>query len=181
MSGEHIKYFSYEVELDDSDGNDPRDWDNTGCMVCFHGKYNLGDDTDYTADMFDSWDELKDRIILDHAPITQIQPLYLYDHSGITMSTSPFSCRWDSGQVGWIFTCEKDAKQSWLEGEVETYSKYLEGEVYWYGVYEHVPCSEGDYHTELVESCGGFFDVEQAEAEAKALKEDYEQKESEEE
>ena len=31
--------------------------------------------------------------------------LYLYDHSGITMScgtANPFSCPWDSGQVGWI-------------------------------------------------------------------------------
>ena len=31
-----------------------------------------------------------------------ILPLYLYDHSGITISTGPFSCPWDSGQVGWI-------------------------------------------------------------------------------
>lgn len=29
-------------------------------------------------------------------------PLYLYDHSGITMNTTGFSCPWDSGQVGWI-------------------------------------------------------------------------------
>ena len=35
-------------------------------------------------------------------------PLYLYDHSGITMSISPFSCPWDSGQVGWIY-CTPDA------------------------------------------------------------------------
>ena len=27
-------------------------------------------------------------------------PLYLYDHSGITMNTTGFSCPWDSGQVG---------------------------------------------------------------------------------
>ena len=27
-------------------------------------------------------------------------PLYLFDHSGITMNTSGFSCPWDSGQVG---------------------------------------------------------------------------------
>ena len=28
-----------------------------------------------------------------------ILPLYLYDHSGITMNTCGFSCPWDSGQV----------------------------------------------------------------------------------
>jgi hypothetical protein len=32
-----------------------------------------------------------------------ILPLYLYDHGGITISCSPFSCPWDSGQVGWIY------------------------------------------------------------------------------
>jgi len=31
-----------------------------------------------------------------------ILPLYLYDHSGITMNTTGFSCGWDSGQVGYI-------------------------------------------------------------------------------
>lgn len=32
-----------------------------------------------------------------------ILPLYLYDHGGITISTRPFSCPWDSGQVGYIY------------------------------------------------------------------------------
>ncbi|MFA5375934.1 MAG: hypothetical protein WC455_09345 [Dehalococcoidia bacterium] len=36
-----------------------------------------------------------------------ILPLYLYDHSGITMSTGRFSCPWDSGQVGFIY-CTKE-------------------------------------------------------------------------
>jgi hypothetical protein len=40
---------------------------------------------------------LKDYVIL---------PLYLYDHSGISMNTSGFSCGWDSGQVGFIY-CER--------------------------------------------------------------------------
>ena len=29
-------------------------------------------------------------------------PVYLYDHGGITISTSPFSCPWDSGFFGII-------------------------------------------------------------------------------
>ncbi len=36
-----------------------------------------------------------------------ILPLYLYDHSGITMNTSGFHCNWDSGQVGWIYASKK--------------------------------------------------------------------------
>jgi len=36
-----------------------------------------------------------------------ILPLYLYDHGGITMNTGGFSCRWDSGQVGWIYASKE--------------------------------------------------------------------------
>ena len=40
-----------------------------------------------------------------------ILPLYLFDHSGITMNTTGFNCRWDSGVVGWVYAnhdeCEK--------------------------------------------------------------------------
>ena len=35
-----------------------------------------------------------------------ILPVYMYDHSGVTINTGGFSCGWDSGQVGWIY-CEK--------------------------------------------------------------------------
>jgi len=40
-------------------------------------------------------------------------PLYLYDHSGITMSTGSFSCPWDSGQVGFIYVTKERAHQEW--------------------------------------------------------------------
>lgn len=75
-------------------------------------------------------------------------PLYLYDHSGITMSTSSFSCRWDSGQVGFIYvTKEKLCKEyrwkkitkrrkekiyGYLKNEVKTYDDYLTGQVFGY-------------------------------------------------
>lgn len=71
-----------------------------------------------------------------------VLPLYLYDHSGITMNTTGFSCGWDSGQVGYIYvtkyTWVKETKQEFsqeaarkaLEAEVETYDHYLTGEVY---------------------------------------------------
>ena len=41
-----------------------------------------------------------------------ILPLYLYDHSGITMNTCGFSCPWDSGQVGWIYASAMDSSFS---------------------------------------------------------------------
>ncbi len=40
-------------------------------------------------------------------PYLAVLPLWLYDHSGITISCGervyPYNDRWDSGQVGWIF------------------------------------------------------------------------------
>lgn len=40
-----------------------------------------------------------------------ILPLYLYDHSGLTMNTCGFSCPWDSGQVGWIYCSHKKMEE----------------------------------------------------------------------
>ncbi len=44
-------------------------------------------------------------------PYAEWLPLWLYDHSGITMScgtrSGQFADRWDSGQVGWIVTLKK--------------------------------------------------------------------------
>lgn len=72
-------------------------------------------------------------------------PVYLIDHSGITLSTTPFQNRWDSGQAGWIWTTKekacrvtgiKDISQErmkeYLESEVTRYSKYLTADVYGY-------------------------------------------------
>ena len=42
--------------------------------------------------------------LLDEADGYAMLPLYLYDHSGITMNTTGFNDRWDSGQVGFIYT-----------------------------------------------------------------------------
>ncbi len=51
-----------------------------------------------------------------------ILPLYLYDHGGITMSTGPFSCRWDSGQVGWIYAEKKKFIEETGYTETELFS-----------------------------------------------------------
>ncbi len=78
--------------------------------------------------------------------------LYLYDHSGLTMNTTGFSCGWDSGQVGMIVVSKEKAREAWgwkiltrdrvqrvldtLDEEVKEYAQYLEGEVYGFRVFE---------------------------------------------
>jgi hypothetical protein len=65
----------------------------------------------------------------------------MYDHSGITISYKPFSCPWDSGQIGWIFVNKDqvrrefgvkriskkvmDKVRSVLIAEIEDYNEYL--------------------------------------------------------
>ena len=92
--------------LADYDAESPREWDNAGHMVCWHRHYNLGDKHKF-YDPEDFEETAKDWKGNDR--IAVILSLYLYDHSGITMSCSPFSCPWDSGQVGYIYLTRGDA------------------------------------------------------------------------
>jgi len=112
---------------------DPRTaWDNLGTMICFHRTYMLGDKHD-----FNSPDDVN---LKDYAVVL---PLFLYDHSGITIRTAPFSCTWDSGQVGWIVIDTETIKKKYgvkritkklieevtdiLMSEVKVYDDYLTG------------------------------------------------------
>lgn len=148
----------------------PREWDNLGTMVCFHSRYNLGDiDHGYKSTDFESWKELKDHLESKGAVV--ILPLYLYDHSGITMSTTPFGDRWDSGQVGFIYiTKDKilseygntdpetiDKVTKYLENEVKTYDQYLTGEIYGFEIVKIESCNYGHNHETIEDSCHGFY------------------------
>jgi len=171
---EKYKKMGYTVEIhNDPYPDNPRDWDNLSVMVCFHGRYGLGDKAHgYNQNDFNSWGELKKQIKKDHNPVILL-PLYMYDHSGITIRTTPFDCHWDSGQIGFVFIprlkalieyggkivsakmkghCQKVALD-----EVDTYDKYLRGEMYGF-----IVRADG----EEIESCWGFFDLEEAKADA---------------
>ena len=171
-----MKKFELEIEQDSSPDS-PRTWDNLGTMVCFHKRYNLGDKTDYRSSDYDSWDELRQGIIENEGEVFML-PLYLYDHSGITISTRPFNCPWDSGQVGYIFVSKNKVKKEgideskvidYLKGEVETYDQYLTGDVWGYRIYEVETCSLGHEHKTLVDSCWGFYGEEDCRVEAESI------------
>ncbi len=172
-----------EIFQDDS-YNSPRTWDPLGTMVCFHRRYNLGDKHDYNKDDYSTWTEMKEAIIEgENAKI--ILPLYLYDHSGITISTGSFSCGWDSGQVGWIFASEDRIKKEcnvdvitddvldkvtkMLEGEVETYDQYLTGDVYGYRISKIDKCNHGHEHKDEIDSCWGFYGMDSVEEAGKEM------------
>ena len=153
--------YTYEIEHDTSEADDPTEWDNIGHMVTWHRRYSLGHEqprqepADWAA-------EFKRK-----HPNAVILPLYLYDHGGITISTSEFSCPWDSGQIGYIYTTLERAQEmgfNWkrlnkkrrdqleadLESDVKTYDQYLRGEVSCYKIKD----SNGD----IVDSGHGYYD-----------------------
>jgi hypothetical protein len=139
------------------DPADPRvDCDSFGKMVCFHRRYRLGDKHKWESpEVFHESDEFRKAIVK--------LPLYLYDHSGITMRTFPFECSWDSGQVGYIIaTMEqyklltgkksinkavKEKLTKFLINEVKVYDQFLQGEVYDLEVNGEIVCC-GFYGTE---------------------------------
>lgn len=96
-------------------------------------------------------------------------PLYVYDHSGMTISTSPFYCPWDSGQVGWIYCTIETAKKKLghtdrkkieeaLKAEVKVYDQYLRGDVYGFILKEKKSCEScGAVKLEDIDACWGFF------------------------
>lgn len=49
--------------------------------------------------------------------IMAILPLYLFEHSGIALSTNDFNDRWDSGQIGYVFMTKKQAKEMDIKDE----------------------------------------------------------------
>lgn len=166
----------YKLEIyPDTDPINPRDknWTdcNLGAMICFHKRYIIGDEHSYNSDDYNSWDDIEKQLIKDYKNDI-ILPIYMYDHSGQTINTTGFSCRWDSGQIGFIILdraqllkthgvkrISKDFKQKlfdYLIDEVSTYDKYMTGDVWGYVITDE----EGI----CVSSCGGYYgrdDVEQ--------------------
>jgi hypothetical protein len=169
----------YKIEIfQDEDPRSPREDDNLGTMICFHSRYSLGDKHDFSTPS-----EFR-KSIRNKRKIGIVLPLYLYDHSGITMNTSGFSCPWDSGQVGWIFITKEKIREEYskqriskqlmnrvreyLIGEVQTYDQYLTGDVYGYRITEIKP-DDPDAEGEEIDSCWGYYGNEYCMKEAESI------------
>lgn len=206
----------------DQDAENPRTaWDNAAVMVCEHRRYNLGDEDGAdeakdavraSRDYRESWENEESDRYLDLSEPNDLWkavqrcsdiiacPLYLYDHSGITISMSkgggnPFSCRWDSGMVGFIFMTKAAILKNWMkpegmrltpalkaqaedlmEGETNTYDMYLTGDVWGY-VVERLDPEEPDEDGEEVDACWGMFGDDYALEEGRSVLEHHASKE----
>lgn len=157
-SQQHIFNLKYDCDI-----NNPRtDDENLTHFVILSDKYSTGECQDKVNDvlrrvakklgfsvynrnnreLIEAFLESKNKQI---GRYIEIQPLYVYDHSGVTYSTSPFSCRWDSGQVGYVFTTRYDFEKFGLtnnfnpesarkeiQKEVEHWDHYAQGNTYYF-------------------------------------------------
>jgi len=89
-------YFIFQDEV-----FNPREEYNIGTMVCKHRRYNLGDEQAENIENYSSWEEwFENEIGIENMVYL---PLYLFNHSGLSINTTGFNCKWDSEQVGWIY------------------------------------------------------------------------------
>lgn len=158
------EYKGYRIDIiPENECNDPREIDDCLTKIyCFHRQYNIGDNHEYKSSDFNNWDEFK-QALMKH-DICFIEPLYMYEHSGITINTTPFSCHWDSGQIGYVFVTKEDIKQEFnckriskrilqvakkiMDDEINIYKHYLEGNIYGFAIY--------DTNKKPIDYCGGF-------------------------
>jgi hypothetical protein len=174
----------------DIDVISPRDIDynsNLGTIAHWHRRYDLGDSIDdlddFIIELLDieeaalmkyhkwSYNNRYDMQSLRYNLLEKLSkkyiwlPVYMFDHSGVALNTTGFSCPWDSGQVGIIYASKEEIAQefgvkrftkkkvaqfnSYLEAELEVYSQYLNGDIYGYELTD----DDGD----IVDSCYGFY------------------------
>jgi len=177
----------YRIKIfQDTDPTSPREDDNLGKMVCFNGRhgYKLGDEHNFNALDYDSWDEIESAI-KKAEKVAVILPIFKYEHGGITIATTPFGCRWDSGQIGFTFVTKEALLKEYggkyctkkkiekckeiLQGEVKTYDQYLTGDVYGYQLSEVVTCDKGHEHEEELDNCWGYYGQEYCIEEAESI------------
>lgn len=164
------------IVRDEFAGSPRHEFENLGTIVYKHSKYVLGDvciddPIDWLEDKLGlkrlgeySNERLDDLLELFYRKYVGLN-LYLYDHSGITISTEPFSCPWDSSMVGFIYVDKEKIRKEFgvknvtqklmktvkeiLKHEIEIYDLYLRGEIYGFKLY--------DKDDNLVDSCYGFY------------------------
>jgi len=151
----------------DNDAQSPREWDNLGTIAAFRVQYNF-DEAGITMEEAQDIAKSKDWVSL---------PVYLYDHSGLSVSTTGFSCRLDGGQLGIIYVSKEKALKEFdwkvltkarrerltlcLEEEIKELDQYLTGDVYGYVIKDE----DGD----VVEYCWGFYGEEYCKKEGEAV------------
>jgi hypothetical protein len=153
----------------DNDADSPRTWHNLGYFVTSDGNYKSPDGTESDAyrAMMDTEDDATDieshmTLIKEQLPnAIYITPVYRYEHGNVSYKRGTAN-GFDYSNCGFYIVMkdnddgltEKDTTkiEAIIDGELENYTNYVNGDVYQYTLY--------DEHGEIEESCSGFYDIE---------------------
>ena len=168
-----LEYKGHTIHiLPDSDPPHPRkDQNNLAVFAFFHTRYDLGDKPEgLRMEYCNGWTEMEAHIRKTFKPV-YLTSVYMYDHSGLALSTEPFSCPWDSGQIGFAYITRESWKARYgtnritaqhrekfpahIRGELKDYETYLNNDYVGWRIDE-----DGD-------SCWGYSREEDAIADAK--------------
>ena len=160
----------------DSDVENPREFVEYDSVIAYKSQYTLGEEIiPEPIDWLEEKLNVAKKYEYSNARLAELEEIffdrfiakriYLYDHSSLAVSTSPFSNKWDSGQVGYIYISKEKVRANYgakkvgkklkqlvldnLEAEVEELNHYVSGEVFGFKILD----SEGS----MVDSCWGFY------------------------
>ena len=150
----------------DESPESPRTWGNLGKCIFSHRRYNFGDKHNFDPKDYNNKKETE-KALVEKFDAVVFLPVYLYDHSGITIKTTPFGDRWDSGQLGYIVASRADVIKEYsvkkrisakvkkrvterLESEIENLDTYIRGEIFGFQIVDKATGEDLD-------SCWGFY------------------------
>jgi len=84
-------------------------------MVTTHKKYEFRNDVEVDRTYFSAWTDELNNIVKNEGAVLYL-PVYMMDHSGITLSTVPFGGdhgNFDSGQIGYIFATREEILETY--------------------------------------------------------------------
>ena len=160
----------------DSNAENPREFAEYDSVIAYKSQYTLGEEIiPEPIDWLEEKLNVPKKYEYSNARLAELEAIffdrfiakriYLYDHSGLAVSTSPFSNKWDSGQVGYIYISKEKVRANYgakkvgkklkqlvldsLEAEVEELNHYVSGEVFGFQILD----AEGSE----IDSCWGFY------------------------
>lgn len=163
---EQYEGMTIKIVIDQDAANPFKEWDGEPDIIGWHRRYDFNtrkDDGNKSLETFQEEAKANGYVIM---------PLFMYDHGNLAFSTTQYGCKWDSGQLGYVFYTKEKRQQagltdeyitsilhegetieSWLQTQlnnsVELLTDYANGNVYGFEIED----SEG----ETVESCYGFY------------------------